>query len=419
MLRTTASHRVVALPSTRLFLSARALRQKGAPPPPPDKSPVQVFFDVFRKEWEKSSELKNEIKELQDATGRMGESDAFKRAKEAYEKAQKGSTIVGHTIKKTGEKIGDVAGAAWESEVGKSTRKVVSKTAEKVDEAFEPVRKTQAYKDISEVIDDGSSVAYGGFVTKEQRRLKREREILLGKRRVIKLDSEAPTALTTTEYKVSKPTFSEKWEKFKATTWLGRRVADLRVWWDESENGLVLIVRTIFEKIGRIFGETERAQVVKKMKLMDPTFNLEDFTKSLNEYIIPEVLEAMAKGDEKVLKSWLSEASYNVWNAQAKQYREKGIFPDGRILDIRRLMISNCKLLPPDDTPVFVVGCQVQEISLYRDAKSHEIVAGDESDIVRYGYAIALTRVPEELDNKETEGWKIIELAKGGASPYT
>ena len=47
----------------------------------------------------------------------------------------------------------------------------VKVTADVADKAFEPVRKTQVYKDMSEVIDDGSSTAYGGFLTRGTKRL--------------------------------------------------------------------------------------------------------------------------------------------------------------------------------------------------------------------------------------------------------
>lgn len=384
-----------------------------------NKTPLQVFFDTFKQEWEKSSELKEDIKALQDATGKMGESDAFKRAKEAYDKAQKGSSFVGKTLKQTGEKLGDVAEAAWESEVGKGTRKVVSKTAETIDKSFEPVRKTQAYKDISDVIDDGASSAYGGFISKTERRKKREADILSGKRKFVKANDEAPTALVTTNFKVGKPKLGERWENFKTTTALGKFVADLRLRWDESENGLISTIRTIFEKIGGFFAETERARVIKQFKMMDPTFNTIDFTKYLTTYIIPEVLDAYNKGDEKVLKEWFSEAPFNVWNASTKQYREKGLFADGKVLDIRGVDIVSAKLLPPADLPVLVVGCRAQEINVFRDAKSHKIMAGDEGNILLSSYAIVLTRIPEEMENKETEGWKIIEFARGGTRSFT
>lgn len=52
------------------------------------KSPYQVFVETFREEWGKSKELQENIKALQDETGRMSESEAYRKAKDAYEKAK-------------------------------------------------------------------------------------------------------------------------------------------------------------------------------------------------------------------------------------------------------------------------------------------------------------------------------------------
>ena len=52
--------------------------------PDPDKSPFQVFVETFKTEWKKSDELQNNIKALADETGRMAESGAYKRAKDAW-----------------------------------------------------------------------------------------------------------------------------------------------------------------------------------------------------------------------------------------------------------------------------------------------------------------------------------------------
>ena len=188
--------------------------------------------------------------------------------------------------------------------------------------------------------------------------------------------------------------------------------------WDESENGLISLVRTIFEKITGFFAETEQAQVVKQFRMMDPTFRVTDFTRTLTNYIVPELLDAYIKNDKDVLKTWLSEAPFNVWEANNKQFIQQGLFSDGRILDIRSVDIVTCKMLQPNDTPVVVVSCRAQEIHLYRKAKTGEVAAGTEDHIQMSTYAMVFTRVPEEMDNETTEGWKVIEFARGGSRPF-
>ncbi|KAF6072731.1 Tim44-like domain family protein [Candida albicans] len=364
--------------------------------PPSSDSPLKVFFDTFKTEVKKSNELKENIKALQDESGRMAESEAFKRAKEAYAKAQLGSTAAGKVLKKGAETVGDAAYKAWESPVGKGVRTGVKVTADVADKAFEPVRKTQVYKDMSEVIDDGSSTAYGP----------------------VRENDEAGGALVATAHKPTGPTMGEKWENFKLKSPIGRGLVYLQERWEESENGLIALIRTIVEKVTGFFSETEQAKVVKQLKLMDPSFRLTDFQRTLTNYIVPEVVDAYIKNDAKVLKEWLSEAPYNVWEANNKQFIQQGLFSDSRVLDIRGVEIVTCKSLQPNDVPVIVVSCRAQEIHLYRKAKTGEIAAGTEDHIQLSTYAMVLTRIPEEFDNKVTDGWKIVEFARGGSRPF-
>lgn len=387
------------------------------------KSPLEVFFQTFRDEVKKSSELKDNIKALQDETGRVAESEAFKKAKEAYDKAQKGSSAAGKMAKKTAEAVGDVAHKAWESPVGKGVRTTVRTGAEAADKAFEPVRKTQVYKDVSEIIDDGSSTAYGGFLTKEQRIALRKKELEAKMKngklwKPVKENEEAGGELVATNIKASGPSVGEKWEEFKLKSPAGRGFVYLKEKWDDSENGLISLVRTIFEKVTGFFSETEQAKVVKQFRLMDPNFRVIDFTRTLTNYIVPELLDAYIKNDEAVLKEWLSEAPFNVWQANNKQFVQQGLFSDGRILDIRGVEVVTCKSLQPNDTPVIVASCRAQEIHLYRKAKTGEVAAGTEDHIQMSTYAMVFTRIPEEMDNETTEGWKVIEFARGGSRPF-
>ncbi|KAK6464429.1 inner membrane translocase component [Scheffersomyces coipomensis] len=388
----------------------------------PPQSPLKVFFDTFKNEVKKSNELKDNIKALQDESGRVAESEAFKKAKEAYEKAQLGTTAAGKVIQKSAEAVGDVAVKAWDSPVGKGVRTTVRVSAEVADKAFEPVRQTQVYKDVSNVIDDGSSTAYGGFLTKEQRQQLRQKEIeeklRNGTKGPVRENEDAGSALIATEHKSTGPSMGEKWEDYKLKTPVGRGISYLQEKWEESENGLISVIRTIVEKITGFFAETEQAKVVKQFRLMDPSFRITTFQKTLTNYIVPEVLDAYIKNDDKVLKDWFSEAPYNVWQANNKQFTQQGLFSDGRILDIRGVEVVTCKQLQPNDTPVIVVSCRAQEVHLYRKAKTGDIAAGTEDHIQLSTYAMVFTRIPEEFDNTTTDGWKIIEFARGGSRPF-
>jgi import inner membrane translocase subunit TIM44 len=50
----------------------------------------------------------------------------------------------------------------------------VNATGSLIEKGTRPIRETEAYKNVKNVIDDGSSSRYGGWVEKEERRKERE-----------------------------------------------------------------------------------------------------------------------------------------------------------------------------------------------------------------------------------------------------
>lgn len=182
----------------------------------------------------------------------------------------------------------------------------------------------------------------------------------------------------------------------------------------ESENPLISTARSISDRIAGFFAENETAMVIKKFREMDPTFQIEPFLTEMREYILPEVLDAYVKGDVEVLKLWLSAAQYQVYAALMQQYTTAGLKSDGRILDIRHVDILSARLLEPGEIPVFIVTCRTQEVHVYKNAKSGELAAGMEDKVQQVTYAIGVTRLPEDVGNKETRGWRLIELQKSG-----
>ena len=154
--------------------------------------------------------------------------------------------------------------------------------------------------------------------------------------------------------------------------------------------------------------------VIKKFREMDPSFQMEPFLREMREYILPEVLDAYVKGDIETLRLWLSAAQFQVYDALSKQYITAGLKSDGRILDIRHVDVLSARILDPGDIPVFIITCRTQEVHVYRNAKSNELAAGMEDKVQLVTYAIGVTRVPEDVNNPETRGWRLIELQKSG-----
>jgi import inner membrane translocase subunit TIM44 len=212
--------------------------------------------------------------------------------------------------------------------------------------------------------------------------------------------------------------WKEAWRDFRDQNKYVQGLFSLRGKYEESENPLVSTARSITDRIGGFFAENETAMVIKKFRSMDPNFQTEPFLQELREYILPEVLDAYVKGDTEVLKLWLSAAQYSVYEALTKQYLQAGMKSDGKILDIRNVDILRARMLDPGEVPVFIITCRTQEVHVYRNAKTNQLAAGMEDKVQLVTYAIGITRVPEDVNNPETRGWRLIEMQKSGRDWY-
>lgn len=152
-------------------------KKEDLPPPPPhgDKTPWQVFMETMNTELEKSKDWNESTKQIGAAAHQFSESESVRRAREAYEKSTGAvSSAATGAIKTTAGAIGKGAAWTWDTSMMKGVRKAANVTGDAVDKATKPIRDTEAYKNVKNVIDDGSSSRYGGWVEKEERRKKRE-----------------------------------------------------------------------------------------------------------------------------------------------------------------------------------------------------------------------------------------------------
>ena len=101
---------------------------------------------------------------------------------------------------------------------------------------------------------------------------------------------------------------AERWETLKQTNPVLRRFAELQQKYQESENPVVMSLRSVTSTVASWFDENETAQVTRQMRYMDPTFDMESFSRELREYIVPEIVDAYLSADREALQMWCSEA---------------------------------------------------------------------------------------------------------------
>ncbi|KAI9860412.1 MAG: protein translocase subunit [Vezdaea acicularis] len=402
-------------------------KSKEPPPPPPphgDKSPWQVFTETLQTEFKASKEWNESTKQLASSAHQFTENESVRKARAAYSAATGAATsTTAQALKGTGKVIGKTAAWTWETPVVKGVRAGVTITGDIIEKTTRPVRETEAYKKtvggVKDVIDDGSSSRYGGWTEKEERKRRRElreaEEARLSGRpglRAEKIEEDPNAGTNVTLHKDAK--WKESWKEFRDSSRVMQSLFSLKSSYNESENPFVATARSISDRVAGFFAENETAMVIKKFREMDPNFQIEPFLREMREYILPEVLDAYVKGDTETLKLWLSTPQFQVYSALAQQYTTAGLKSDGRILDIRHVDILSARMLDPGEIPVFIITCRTQEVHVYRNAKTNELAAGMEDRVQLVTYAIGVTRVPEDVNNAETRGWRLIELQKSG-----
>lgn len=152
--------------------------KKETPPPPPphgDKSPWQVFNETLQSEFRASKDWNEGTKALSDSAHQFTENENIKRARQAYEASTNRVSSTGATVlKSTAGAVGKGAAWTWDTAAMKGVRVTANAVGNVAEKATKPIRETEAFKSVKNVIDDGSSSKYGGWVEREERRKARE-----------------------------------------------------------------------------------------------------------------------------------------------------------------------------------------------------------------------------------------------------
>ncbi|RUS32974.1 hypothetical protein BC938DRAFT_473643 [Jimgerdemannia flammicorona] len=454
-------------------------------------SPVKAFIDVFKEQLKKNKDIQQNIKQLQDETGKMAESDTLKRAKEVFEKAKEGTASTTHigaekfkqaseTISKAASQVGETVSQTFkeasEAEFVKETQEKLKRAGETVSKAAEPLTKNPVVGKISEsvkTVAQDSSGRYTGYVDKETRRKLRKKaasgdgpgNTTQGHHsRHVEADPNAGSSIVI--HKDS--AWKESWNNFKENNSFIQGVFRAGKSYQESDNIFISYTRAFTDRVqdtfGSLFEESDQAQAIKALQLIDPRFNMESFMKEARGYIIPELLDAYLKSDFETLREWCSEAvskdvAYSVLTGVAQAQMQENVVSDCKILDLRDVDrkdglsdVADCNIqivtstitraspkgrcfntpspkqtfpifflltakILDNDVPVLVLSFRTQEVILFRDGNTGMIKYGKEDHIEQVTYACVLTKHPDDVQNPITSGWRVMEMAKYDSRP--
>jgi len=308
------------------------------------------------------------------------------------------------TVKKASEFTGNIG------EKTKGATESLGKAAETISQsaAFQTATKTA-----SNFKDELDGRMLGGRVYRPPRVLRKRKEAVEGaEERVIEADE------TSTGVEMHRDSrFSQSWQNFKDSNPVVNKFVDYRVKFEESDSALARGARLVTDKVQDIFGSvftrTELSATLTEIVKIDPTFEREQFLKDCESDIIPNVLEAITRGDLAVLEDWCYEAPFNVLATPVRQAKASGLTIDSRVLDIDSLDLAMGKMM--EQGPVLVITFNSQQIMVVKDATG-KVVEGSEDKVMRVAYVWVLCRDQAELDPRAA--WRLLDLSANSSEQF-
>lgn len=93
--------------------------------------------------------------------------------------------------------------------------------------------------------------------------------------------------------------------------------------------------------IGGMLSNTQMSDVLTEICKVDPSFDRDEFIKECEKDIVPNVLEAMIRGDIEVLKDWCSEAVYKPIEELHKRVLQLGYQVDSKVIDMSHVEVCD------------------------------------------------------------------------------
>ncbi|XP_064556159.1 mitochondrial import inner membrane translocase subunit TIM44 isoform X2 [Drosophila montana] len=383
------------------------------------------FIDNVRSEMDKNKEMKDSIKKFREEAQKLEQSDALKSARQKFNivesEAQKSSNILKEQLGAIKEKVGDVIDDASKSDLAKKVSEELSKTAKGVSDTITDTSGKLGQSGAFQAISDTTKL-----LKKEMNETSIENRVYcspvrLRKRVQVDMSDSTRVVEANTEalglelHKDSK--FYQSWENFKNNNTYVNKVLDWKVKYDESENPVIRASRLLTDKVsdvmGGLFSKTELSETMTELVKIDPNFDQKEFLYDCEKDIIPNVLEAIVRGDLEILKDWCFESTYNIIATPIMQAKKSGLYLDSKILDIENIELAMGKVM--EQGPVLIITFQAQQIMCVRDQKA-QVVEGNPDKVMRVHYVWVLCRDRNELNPKAA--WRLMELSANSQEQF-
>ncbi|CAH1371309.1 hypothetical protein MTP99_012798 [Tenebrio molitor] len=375
------------------------------------------LYENFREEMAKNKEMKESLKKFREEAEKLEQSEALKAARQKFEtvekEASKGSEVFKEKFSTIKEKVQGVIDEAGKTEIVKKAGKIseeIGKTTHTISEKAQEISKTGAFQSISEATRavkqeiDTTSMQGRVYVSPPKLRKRTETSAVQNQKFY-----EANLEATGVElHKDSK--FYQSWQNFKDNNPYVHKVMDWKLKYDESDNPVIRASRLLTDKVsdimGGLFQKTELSETLTEICKIDTSFDTKRFLKQCETDIIPNILEAMTKGDLEILKDWCHEGPFNLFAIPIKEAYKKGYRIESKILDVDNVDLVMGKVM--EQGPVLIISFTSQQMMCVKNAEG-QIVEGDSDKVMRVSYVWVLCRDPTEPDPRAA--WRLLDLS--------
>lgn len=381
---------------------------------------ISRIVNNLKSEYGKNKDMKENIQKFREEAEKLEQSEALKSARKKFNmvesEASKGGEVFKEQYDAIKDRVSNVLDDAAKSDIGKKAGQFgeeISRSAkgvsDSISETGRKIGQTNAFQSISEaserVRQEIDTQSIQGRVYRSPTKLRKRVEVPASDTRVYEANTEA----TGVElHKDSK--FYQSWENFKNHNQYVNKVLDWKIKYEESENPMIRASRLLTDRVtdimSSLFSKTELSETFTEICKIDPNFNEKQFLRDCENDIIPNILEAMVRGDLEILKDWCFESTYNLIATPIAQAQKLGHYLDSKILDIENVDLAMGKVM--EQGPVLIVTFQTQQIMCVRDIKK-AVVEGDPQKVMRVNYVWVLCRDSEDLNPKSA--WRLMELS--------
>lgn len=381
------------------------------------KNFLSDLYENIKEEFNKNKEMKDNIQKFREEKAKLDNSDALKEARSKFktleEESGKGTKLFKEKLSEFKESEFAKKTSEFTSDMAKQTSETLSKTAETISKHSQNISQTEGFKKaaggakvIKDNIDEITKLSEVRIYKKPVTlRMRTEIDESTGEPKVYAENTDATGMVL---HKDSK--FAQMFNDFRENNKTINKLFEFKSQYDESDHLVIRSLRGITERVTSVFSgvfkSTEMSEVITEIVKMEPTFEMNTWLKRVQDDIIPNILEALAQGNNEVLRDWCTETAFNIMTHQTKQCEHLKLNYHNEVYDINGLDIVSCKMI--ESEPVLIVSFQAQQIIYITDAKG-VVQQGSKDKIKKVHHVWALCRDQTIID--PNQAWRLMELA--------